>query len=220
MGKLAIIGTAGRKEDQSTLTGDHYGRMFDGVIKLIGHLQLDPKDLLVYSGGAAWADHLAVTLVKRGGISPNNLTLFIPADLNSDGFKAADINNDRQKKTADTCNYYHRLFSNKVGIDSIRELNDVRDLGAVFDTGSTGFHARNAMVAKSLQTDGHVLAFTTGLVGYPQPDWTVRSFDPGTSAEEAGLKDGGTAHCWGLVKGFKHHARIGVLDQNYIVNSI
>jgi len=212
MHRLAIIGTAGRKEDQSILTGDHYDRMFSGVTKYIGHLDLDPRALLVYSGGAAWADHLAVTLVKRGGVPPENLTLFIPTDLEDGGYVAHDVSNVYQKKTADTCNYYHKMFSKKVGIDSIEELNAVRKQGAIFDTSSVGFHARNAMVAKSLQLDGHVLAFTTGLPGYDQSDWTIRSFEPGINAVDAGLKDGGTAHCWNLVKGFKHHARIGAIS--------
>lgn len=216
MQKLAIIGTAGRKEDQGILTGEHYDRMVDGAVKLIGHLNLDPREIKLYSGGAAWADHIAVTLVKRGGIAAENLTLFIPTNLEYYGYEAADQTNVNQKRTADTCNYYHKMFSSRVGINSIQELNDVRKQGAMLDNSATGFHARNAMVARSLEDDGHVLAFTTGLANYPQADWTIRSFERGVEADAAGLKDGGTAHCWNLVKSFKHHARIGVMNSHCI----
>lgn len=218
MCKLAIIGTAGRKEDQGLLTAQHYHRMTEGAIKLISHLEIDPKELLVVSGGAAWSDHVAVNLVLLGVIAPEQLTIYLPAPLVYYGFEADDQSNQRKKRTADTANYYHKMFSSKVGIDSLNELNRIKQLGTIFDEEGIvgGFHARNALVARFLGTDGHVLAFTTGGSTTNQNDWTIRNFESGTSAETAGLKDGGTAHCFNLCKGPKHHAKIGPIVDSYI----
>jgi len=80
--KIAIIGTAGRKEDGAKLSKDVYHKMvadaqhqIAGLIKggmpLKYYQAADPKPLYAHvsptpinlvSGGAAWADHIAVSL--------------------------------------------------------------------------------------------------------------------------------------------------------------
>lgn len=207
---LAIIGTAGRKEDQKLLTEGHYNRMVGAAVTLIKNLGVEGKDLKLVSGGAAWADHVAVSLVQWDIIPPENLTLFLPALLGPNGYEGNELEYRGSTKTADTANYYHILFSNRLGRDTREELRTVRNQGATFHTVMTGFHARNAMVAKEVTPDGNLLAFTFGGPNSDQQPWTVRRFIPTTKADDAGLKDGGTAHTWNNSKCFKWHAKIGI----------
>jgi hypothetical protein len=55
---LAIIGTAGRQGDAENLTKHHWFKMIGAALKVI---QLENITALI-SGGAAWADHVAVHL--------------------------------------------------------------------------------------------------------------------------------------------------------------
>ena len=211
--KLAIIGTAGRKEDQAMLTAAHYTRMVDAVVKFMGHVNIDPQMLHLYSGGAAWADHLAVTLTLMGVVPYSNLTIFLPAILEADGFVGA---NEYLEKVAGTANYYHRLFFQKTGHNGIQDLLTVREKGAVMDPGKSGFKTRNTQVARALDDDGTLLAFTFGSPESTQPVWTIRSFPMDTKADIAGLKDGGTADTFNKAKCPKHHARLGPMDHDYL----
>lgn len=203
---LAIIGTAGRKEDRPLLTGEHYPRMVDAATKLLSHLQIDPQELHLISGGAAWADHVVVTLTLSGIIEDNRLHLYLPCELTDKGFVGKG---EWGEKTANTCNYYHRLFSETTGHDSIGELNRVRTNGANIYTSTSGFKTRNTKVAKHVSPNGQLLAFTFGSMISNQPDWTIRSFGPLTSSLQGGVKDGGTSDTWQKSRCQKHHCRLG-----------
>jgi hypothetical protein len=206
MRTLAIIGTAGRKEDKTRLTLDHYERMVPGILLLINHLKLDHKDLHLVSGGAAWADHVAVTFKILMGIPSEQLTLYLPATLGKDGYYGST---ERAQKTADTANYYHREFSRVIQRDTLGELLAERSRGCNLIDGNGSFHARNADVAKSTGTDGLLVAFTFGDDLSDQRPWTGLEFPADTTAEQAGLKDGGTAHTFNLAKCSKWHFRLG-----------
>lgn len=70
---LAIIGTAGRGEDKNKLTLDHWNIM----IAIAEEVAAKEKALDLVSGGAAWADHVAVELhLKQPGRYP--LKLWLP----------------------------------------------------------------------------------------------------------------------------------------------
>lgn len=71
MKTLAIIGTAGRGSDASRLNAEVYGKMLDACSSVI---EKEGVRHLV-SGGAAWADHCAVTIHLTTGIP---LTLWLP----------------------------------------------------------------------------------------------------------------------------------------------
>lgn len=213
MDKLAIIGTAGRREDQGLLTKVHYQRMIDACIKFINHKEMNQKTLELYSGGAAWSDHLAVALVIKGVVPPSNLRLFLPAKLEYYGFEGE---NEYQQRVADTANYYHKLFSKTIEHNSIDELREVEKQGAILDVIPGGFKARNSKVAQYVNPDGHLLAFTFGELNSKQPIWTIRSFPGNVTAKEAGLKDGGTADTFNKTKSFKHHARLGPISPDYL----
>lgn len=211
--RLAIIGTAGRKEDQGILTSGHYERMLEGTCKLIHHLQIDPQNLHLFSGGAAWADHLVVSLVIRGLVPAKNLTLYLPAKLEYYGFEGGD---GYDQKVADTANYYHKMFKMKSGIDGLVEIRTVGNMGATLEPISGGFFARNSLVANSPLVEGHLLAYTFGDPNSSQDHWTIRRFESDIRAKDAGLKDGGTADTWNKARCSKWHARIGVINDKDI----
>lgn len=210
---LAIIGTAGRKEDKAQLSHLHYDRMVQAAVKLILHIGIDHLNVKVFSGGAAWADHVVVTLALLGGVSYENVTLFLPAVLEDNGFVGHD---ERSTKTADTCNYYHRIFSKVTGKDSIRDLLEIREKGSNLLPGKGSFHARNSDVAKAVSPDGALLAYTFGGEGLiQQPIWTIRKFSGEITADDAGLKDGGTADTWNKCSGTKFHCRLGTMEMSF-----
>lgn len=204
--RMGVIGTAGRKEDQSRLHKEHYDKMVDATIKLMTHLKIDGENLHLVSGGAAWSDHVVVTLALTKIIKAENLTLYLPAILGDTGYTGGD---EWKLKTANTANYYHGLFSKKLGRDTYREILDVREAGASIEIITSGFKTRNSSVARFVSPHGHLLAFTFGSPALDQPEWTIRSFGSHVGAQEAGLKDGGTADTWGKAKCQKHHCRLG-----------
>jgi hypothetical protein len=203
---MAIIGTAGRKEDQHLLRASHYERMVNAAVSLIDHTKCDRSTLQLISGGAAWADHIVVTLALSGVVNPSNVTLFLPSNLTSHGFSGVG---DLQSRTASTANYYHQLFSGCVKLNSIAEIIELGKRGGILLPGNGNFHARNAMVAKSVTPDGALLAFTSGDPAGDQLPWTIKSFYPQCKASEAGLKDGGTAHTWDNATCRKYHCKLG-----------
>ena len=70
---VGIIGTAGRKEDGVRLTEGDYRYLVEYIGKAV-----KPNDVLI-SGGAAWADHVAVQLFLDG--KAGGLVLHLPAEL-------------------------------------------------------------------------------------------------------------------------------------------
>lgn len=213
--KLAIIGTAGRREDQGMLTAEHYQRMVQASIKLIDHLNLNPRELHLVSGGAAWADHLAVTLTLMGVIPPTHLKLYLPAKLEYYGYEGEE-GQPWQQRTADTANYYHKLFEQKTGHKSIEQLREVEKKGASLEVITSGFKSRNSRVAREVSLDGTLVAFTFGDPTSSQQHWTIKSFGPDVKADEAGLKDGGTADTFNKAKCVKHHARLGPIRSDQL----
>lgn len=85
---LAVIGTAGRKNDYSKLTANHYWRMVDAILAVIKEESVTH----LVSGGAAWADYSIYEIpdLPRKTYLPEN-----PKDLS-------------------TAEYYHNRFFAKV----------------------------------------------------------------------------------------------------------
>lgn len=203
---LAIIGTAGRKEDKQYLTAMHYERMIQSVILLMDYLKVEHQSVKLISGGAAWADHLVVSMALLEIVRPENVTVFLPTDLTDGGFMGGD---EKSQKTADTAMWYHRSFSHVIGRNTVQELRDLRDRGGILHPGKGNFFERNSSVAKSVTPDGVLVAYTFGDPEGSQPPWTLRQFDAETKADVAGLKDGGTADTFNKARCFKWHAKIG-----------
>jgi len=204
--KLAIIGTAGRKEDSDRLGPDHYQRMVEASVKLMTHLSIDPRELSLFSGGAAWSDHVVVSLAMLGVVAYDRVCVHLPADLSEEGYVGTE---EWSNKVAQTANYYHSKFYKVSGCNGIAELNKLKSLGGILDTSKKGFKSRNTSVANAIADNGILLAYTFGNGLTDQKPWTIRSFDPEIAADDAGLKDGGTADTWNKVKVRKFHCLLG-----------
>lgn len=137
------------------------------------------------SGGAAWSDHIAVSLFLRG--DPTfyaQLTLHLPCklvqDSSSSSFAFSDTKvNDWRVNPGATANSYHRKFSSVIRRDSLAELHDAESKGALFLV-HNGFHARNAEVAKST----YVIAFSWAEGDAPDDGGTKQTWEKATAARK------------------------------------
>jgi hypothetical protein len=159
---LGIIGTAGRGADMIRLNTGVYTRMLE-VAKIVVARHRFTK---LVSGGAAWADHVAVDLFHRRVCE--KLSLHLPAEWDSEAGCYRE-NTDAGK----TSNYYHHLFTTKTnGFSTMADIQEAIAHGAHYDV-SNGFFTRNNLVARESDV---LLAFTFGN-GHV-------------------LKDGGTKNTW------------------------
>ena len=139
------------------------------------------------SGGAAWADHIAVRLFLDKKIP--KLRLFLPCAFVGGSFYDTGLKNDAGKNPGGTCNYYHAKFKRKTAIDSLSQIQTAEREGAELINVNKGFYARNALVAKS----DFILACTFG--------------------NEHEIKDGGTAH---TIKCYLDRVRKeGIFDKSF-----
>ena len=167
MKTIAIAGTAGRKEDAARLNAVIYRECEDVLRLLLPEITRTEDEIYhLVSGGAAWADHLAVRYFLASRDS--SLTLHLPCAFENGKF-VDNGSRDWRMNPGNICNYFHRKFSESTGIDSLGELADVIATEGCTVTVSKGFHARNSLMAKS----DALVAFTFG--------------------EGATVKDGGTA---------------------------
>lgn len=168
--KIGIIGTAGRGTDKIGLDKAKWEAMRETVTGIlvadIAYSSSIVLDGLVYvSGGAAYADHIAVSLFYRG--AGRKLILHLPCNFDFDNCCF------EHSKTGDTANYYHEAFSETVTGDqskSLRQLKAVLNMKNCEHTISNGFFERNSLVAND---SDYLIALTFGHKEY--------------------LKDGGTA---------------------------
>lgn len=161
--KVSIIGTAGRKEDGNKMSRGLYVEMYKKAIDILANFELIPRVVHLVSGGAAWADHIAVSLYL--GHFSNQLTLHLPALFCIVENKYVPL------EVADTANYYHKLFAQKMGRSTLEGITKAIEKGAK-TTISDDFKARNLKVADC----DLMIAFTWGEGDEP--------------------KQGGTHHTW------------------------
>lgn len=173
MSKIAIIGTAGRDKTKP-MTLALWVWMVQDAMQRVGK-----GDHLV-SGGAAWADHLAVTMFLAERVKA--LTLHLPAPLGLQGF------NGPNKSSATAANYYHSLFTNVIGeysFGQIKQCEDMPGCDGTFEPEAPGYaamFARNRRVAEAADL---MLAYTF--------------------AEGDQPADGGTKHTWDMCRGKRIH---------------
>lgn len=183
MSTLAIIGTAGRGSDGKRLASDpklYLDTMKRAALKVAERVGATT----LVSGGAAWADHIAVILFLLDS-DRLNLELELPAPLGlSTAESVYEDNGQRDARTnpGGTANHYHRLFRRAIqsfdpdgcpfiDLALVRPSDHLPFLRRAKITVTPGFLARNLVVASKAD---HVLAMTFG-------DGRL-------------LKDGGTAH--------------------------
>lgn len=179
---IAIIGTAGRDKSKP-MTAQLWDAMCDDARARV------PQGATLVSGGAAWADHLAVRLFLDG--HAGGLILHLPST-----FAHCRAFAGGRGSAGSAANYYHGLFKVATGVDGIPEICDAVWRGAQYttqapDIGMGAFMIRNMEVAKMADT---LIAYTWG--------------------ERAAPADGGTAHTWRICKGSKTHVALATLLSN------
>ena len=148
--KVAIIGTAGRKEDVAKISRPFYVAMKQAVTEILG--SIPSAGPILISGGAAVSDHIAVQLFNE---SPDyELHLHLPALFSEGMFQEGADRYDPGR----TANYYHRLFSERCQIHSLTELGIALSTGAI-GTVTPGFKERNIRVAEEAEM---LIALTFG----------------------------------------------------------
>lgn len=161
--KLGIIGTAGRDKNYV-----HDRALWDAMTTNLGRIianiktQLPPQEIEAVSGGAAWADHLAVWAFQAGLV--DRLTVHMPSSWDHERRTYVD-----HCKCGGISNYYHRKFSAAIGENTLGQLADVGPLDDTLIYESPvannmgAFFQRNGDIAKSLTSPTDLLlAYTWG----------------------------------------------------------
>lgn len=179
MNRISIIGTAGRKEDAPKLNLQLFNKMEEAVEKSLNTIEPNIQERVLVSGGAAYADHVAVRLFLQGKAA--KLILHLPSKF--DAKNSVFYGN----KSGFTSNFYHIEMQKKTQINSLKEISEAIEKGAIV-TCWDGFFQRNDWVAKS----PYIIALTFNNANFP--------------------KDGGTKHTWDqATTKNKYHIDIGSL---------
>jgi hypothetical protein len=118
---FSIVGTAGRKDDANKLSKKHFEAMCITAEGLIDQCNESgyPISHLV-SGGAAWADHVAVKLFLNKKVP--HLRLYLPCLFESGSFINGPDPVNAKFNTAGTLNYYHQVFQRVTGVNSLSQI--------------------------------------------------------------------------------------------------
>lgn len=137
--KIGIIGSAGRDTHGELLGKFGYSKAWEAMYEYL--CSMIKSEVHLISGGAAWADHLAIRFFLEGKCK--HLTLHLPAKFN----KQYD-----DTKCGKTANYYHRLFSEQIGENTLEQVQEAIKEGAIATyqsgTSSSSFFARNTLIAE------------------------------------------------------------------------
>lgn len=192
--RLAIIGTAGRA--QTAPPGALTTRLWEAMLADV-RSRVRQDDILI-SGGAAWADHLAVHAFLQGWVS--GLELYLPAPMREDRNGNEPSFAGPWKSSGDAANYYHGRFRAATGVRSLwdllrvyristQPLAHVKWFAQAVAPGYAAMHVRN----------GKIAARCTEMVAY--------TFGPHDEPV-----DGGTAQTWRLAPHAKRvHVPLGLL---------
>lgn len=169
--RVAIVGTAGRREDGSKMNAELFDTMIETARStILTRWNLAPDCVCLVSGGAAWSDHVAVRLAPEFAA----LQIHLPCTMTESGRALDTGSRDWRTNPGWLMNHLHQSFSVKLGRDTLRELCvALRNNPAKI---YSGFHTRNAQIANS----DYLVAFS----------WSDTS-EP---------KDGGTLFTWNLFK--------------------
>lgn len=158
---IAIVGTAGRTK---VPTLAEWKNMIQDASS-----RVTKNDTLI-SGGAAFADHIAVRLFLDGKVK--GLKLRLPAKIKNNKFEGA------YGTAGGTANYYHDQFSKLLGVNTISEIQKAIDKGAEVtyetETSNKAMFMRNAKVAAESNS---MIAYTYGEGNQPADGGTKNTWD-------------------------------------------
>lgn len=161
MPNIGIIGTAGR-DKTIKMTKTLWRLMQEDLDSRL------PQDAHLVSGGAAWADHLAVALFLNERCS--KLSLYLPAPMKN-GVYAGPA-----RSSAASANFYHQQFSEEIGVDSRKQIQDLSGTEGVritMEPAAPGFAAMFARNKKIAQLSDVLIAYTFGDGDEPLPGGTL-----------------------------------------------
>jgi hypothetical protein len=165
---LAIIGTAGR-DNTRPFTALLWESM---CAHAADHVKTHGVDALV-SGGAAWADHLAVHLFRTGAV--RSLWLHLPAPMKDRQFMSG-----RYGSAGAAANYYHGRFGRVIGRRTVEDIVESMEQPGCeftmqpFSYGYRAMFARNKLIAADASS---VLAYTWGDGDAPADGGTRNTWD-------------------------------------------
>jgi hypothetical protein len=135
---VGIIGTAGRGDDYAKLSYDLYQNCGKKILNLVKEFDVDG----LVSGGAAWMDHLAVSIFLKSQIK---LKLHFPTnfEFNPLGY----VEKGGKLDSGSVANYYHNRFSQILGRNSLQDIAKALIRNAEFEV-TQGFKERNTKVAE------------------------------------------------------------------------
>lgn len=186
---VSVIGCAGKQEEGKKMHACLFENMVQRARELLAELEVTPDRIRLVSGGAAWADHVAVALYLTG--SYGGLVLHMPCEW--DESKQRFLTNSHfhwSKNPGKLANMLHEQFSKRLHRNSLAEIEQARVSGVELIT-YQGFHQRNDVVARS----SHLLAFT----------W---------SEEDSPPEKGGTRYTWNKAKGHRTHIPLHTLSNH------
>lgn len=170
--RLAIVGTAGRRDDAARLNADMWLAMRQKLLQVIDCLQTEKQctvtDLI--SGGAAWGDHLAVDLFITRYTAFQTLTLCLPCDFDLQYRRYYEIAKHRGRVPGRILNYYHHRFSAAIKTQSLAELALAIQHDQTKCVISDGLFARNTEIANRADA---LVAFTFGNRSMVKPGGTA-----------------------------------------------
>jgi hypothetical protein len=166
--QIAIIGTAGPDKDKTELMTK---RLWEAMLA-DAVTRIQPDDHL-YSGGAAWVDHLAIKLFLSGH-GQGGLDIFLPCPIDDKGRFVGP-----PKSSASAANYYHEKFSRILQVDTRLEIASVDwCYGSLYAEPSApgygGTFARNKKVAERVNA---CIAYTWGEGDEPADGGTKNTWD-------------------------------------------
>jgi hypothetical protein len=135
--RIAVIGTAGRK---GQLVMDDFERMKVATLCAIRELGYEPENVVLVSGGAPWADHVAVWLFLKGKVA--GLRLHLPGTLVTDPERTYLTGTD----DCTTFSRYHANFKKTTGLDGMAQIKRAIEQGATVNE-YKGYFQRNKAIA-------------------------------------------------------------------------
>lgn len=170
---VSIIGTAGKNYlDKMDLK--LYNKMLTQSKFIIENIfNLKPENIILVSGGAAWSDHLVIDLFLESYIK--KAKIFMP--INWDSTKKQYMESNHKFDCGKTSNDLHKKFSQKIGRNSLEDIQNGINKGLEINNKFWGFFNRNTQVAKS----DYLIAFSWSTKGEPNDGGTKDTWNKSIS---------------------------------------
>eukprot|EP00301_Raphidiophrys_heterophryoidea_P017238 c2708_g1_i1.p1 GENE.c2708_g1_i1~~c2708_g1_i1.p1 ORF type:complete len:199 (+),score=43.31 c2708_g1_i1:44-640(+) len=146
---VSVIGTSGSNnkfQPTLTLSLEVFKAMEQRTKEVLKANNLNPSDVCLVSGGAAWADHVAVSLFLGGGF--RGLILHLPTNFEKAKCQYEDNGHSHwAKNPGKLTNQRHMTFSRAIGKISLQQIALAMDQGAIVKI-HNGFREGDTAISK------------------------------------------------------------------------